>query len=71
LKYSNSIYRAPLSHHVDDQWLSVEKGKTRNLLNINSRPTFVNDKMPFERRLASFWDRVKVQNRLLPAKGEF
>jgi hypothetical protein len=49
---------------------AVEKGKTRNL-NINSRPTFVNDKMPFEWRLASFWDRVKVQSRLLPAKGEF
>jgi hypothetical protein len=49
--------------------MPVEQGKTRNL-NINSRPTFVNDKMPFERRLA-FWDRVKVQNRLLPAKGEF
>ncbi|XP_046639314.1 venom carboxylesterase-6-like isoform X1 [Daphnia pulicaria] len=60
---------APRSHHVDDQWLPVEQGKTR-YLNINSQPTFVNDKMPFERRLA-FWDRMKVQNRLLLAKDEF
>ncbi|XP_057380570.1 venom carboxylesterase-6-like [Daphnia carinata] len=53
---------APESSHVD-VWLPVEQGVIR-YLDINERSTFVNDKMPFEPRLA-FWNKVKAANRIV------
>ncbi|KAI9554675.1 hypothetical protein GHT06_019951 [Daphnia sinensis] len=53
----------PVSNHVDDDWLPVEQGVIR-YLDINERSAFVNDKMPFEPRLA-FWNNVKAANRIV------
>lgn len=52
-----------MSNHVDDDWLPVEQGVIR-YLDINERSAFVNDKMPFEPRLA-FWNNVKAANRIV------
>lgn len=53
---------------MEDDWLPVEQGMIR-YLDINSKSTFVNDKMPFASRLA-FWNILNVENRNIMAKEE-
>jgi hypothetical protein len=67
--YFSKHFRVPRSRHVDEHWLPVEPGKTR-YLKINSRSTLVEEEMPFASRLP-FWDRMKIQNRLVSARDEF